>query len=227
MDKNQECFFVEQVALVLGWDILEQRESPDFIVREGLRSFGLELTEVFNGPIGKKGARLKEGESTRQETIDAYRRRYAELGGSPLSVKILGDTCEATLDQLMECLQRYDFDSMPVGAQKKLQVDERLTAFVTKALRPHWQSVDDTLGWVNRHASPIIQKCIARKARRLGEYQNAVGSDVRLLVVRLLVVANHLRASGMLSLERGTTIDNCGFRTVYFFPYPQDVQILR
>ena len=222
MNKDQERFHMEQVASALEWVILEERESPDFIVCEGQQRFGLELTEVFNGAIDKKGARLKEGEATRQKTIDAYRRSYAELGGPPLSVKILGYAHEAALAQLIENLGRYDFESMRIGEHRRLQVGEQLTVFVTTALRPHWQSIGDTVGPVNRHASPILQRVIARKARRLGKYQKAVGSDVR-----LLVVANHLHASGMLKLEPGSTIDNCGFHTVYFFPYPEDVQVLR
>lgn len=221
MNKDQERFYVEQAASALEWLILEERESPDFVVREGRQGFGLELTEVFNGPIENRGARMKEGEAARHKTIGAYRRRYADLGGPPLSVKILGDPREAELDQLLEDLQRYDFESMPVGEHRRLNVGEQLKVFVTRALRPHWQSVDDTIGWVNRDASPILQGAIARKARRLDRYRQAVGSDVR-----LLVVANHLHASGMLCLEPGTTIDCCGFGRVYFFPYPQDVQIL-
>ena len=68
----------------------------------------------------------------------------------------------------------------------------------------------------------LSDRTLARKAKRLGKYQKAVGTDVR-----LLVIANHLHASGMPNLEPGRTIDNCGFHAVYFFPYPQDVQILR
>ena len=220
MNKDQERRYVEQVAPALGWVILKERESPDFIIGEGKQSFGLELTEVFNGPIHARGATLKKGESTRRERIEIYQKRYAELGGPPLSVKIVGDASEATMDQLIKCLTHYDFESISIGDQVKFQVGE-VTVFVTKALQPHWQSVDDTVGWVNRYALAILQSTIAKKATRLGQYQNAVGSDVR-----LLVVADHLHASGMLSLEPGTTIGNCGFHTVYFFPYPQDVQIL-
>ena len=61
MNRYQERLFVEQAAPGLGWEILEQRESPDFIVREGLRSFGLELTEVFNGAKGKRGQSTRNG----------------------------------------------------------------------------------------------------------------------------------------------------------------------
>ena len=212
---------MEQAAPGLGWEILEQRETPDFIVREGSRSFGLELTEVFNGTTGKKGAKLKEGESVRQKTIDTYRRRYEERGGSPLSVQILGDPCEENLNQFMDCLQRHDLEAVPRGKRSSFQVNKLFRARVARAFRSHWQSVDDTVGWVNQSALPIIQKSVDSKARRLEEYRDAIGSDVR-----LLVVANHLHRSGMLSVEEGATIDCCGFHTVYFFPYPEAVQTL-
>lgn len=38
--------------------------------------------------------------------------------------------------------------------------------------------------------------------------------------------ANHLRASGMLTIESGTNINTCGFHTVYFLPCPEDDQSL-
>ena len=157
----------------------------------------------------------------RQQTIDVYRRYYEEQVGLTLSVQILGDPCEANLDQLMECLQLSALEAVPLGKRVRLQVNEQFMAFVTWAFRPHWQLVDDTVGWVNQHASPIIQESIENKARRLGEYRDAVGLDVR-----LLVVANHLRASGMLCVESGAAIDSCGFYSVYFFPYPEPVQPL-
>ena len=212
---------MEQAAPGLGWEILEQRETPDFIVREGSRSFGLELTEVFNGTTGKKGAKLKEGESVRQKTIDTYRRRYEERGGSPLSVQILGDPCEENLNQLIDCLQSYDLEAVPLGKRRSFQVNELFKVRVARAFQSHWRLIDDTVGWMNQRALPIIQKCVDGKARRLEEYRGTVGLDVR-----LLVVANHLRVSGMLSVDKGATIDARGFHTVYFFPYPEAVQII-
>lgn len=55
MSKDQERIYVEHIAPALEWAIVEERERPDFIVREGQQQFGLELTEVFNGPSRKKG----------------------------------------------------------------------------------------------------------------------------------------------------------------------------
>ena len=222
MNKHQERFYMEHIASALEWAIVEERERPDFIVREGQHQFGLELTEVFKDPRRKKGSMLKAAEATRQRRISHYQRRYAERRGPALSVKILGDPGEDALDQLIEELQRCDFESMSVGEQRELRIGDQIKVFATKALRPHWYSVDNTVGWVNPHASSILQCAIAKKAEQLGQYRNAVGSDVR-----LLVVANHLRASGMLTLESGMNINTCGFHAVYFLPYPEDVQILR
>ena len=139
-----------------------------------------------------------------------------------MSVKILGDPGEDALDQLIEELHRCDFESMSVREQRELRIGDQIKVFATKALRPHWYSVDNTVGWVNPDASSILQCAIAKKAEQLREYQNAVGPDIR-----LLVVADHHSASGMLSLQRGTELKNCGFHTVYFLPYPEDVHTLR
>ena len=222
MSKDQERIYVEHIAPALEWAIVEERERPDFIVREGQQQFGLELIEAFNGPSRKKGSILKAAEATRQKRISNYQRRYTERGGPALSVKILGDPGEVELDQLIEKLQRCDFESLSIGEKLTIRVGEQTKVFATKALRPHWYSVDDTVGWVNPNASSILQCAIAKKAEQIDEYRNAVGSDVR-----LLAVANHLRTSGMLTLESGTNINTCGFHTVYFLPYPEDVHILR
>ena len=221
MKKDQERIYVEHIAPSLEWMIVEERESPDFVVHKGQQIFGLELVEVFNGPVRKNGAKLKEAEAVRQKRIDICRKRYEEFGGLPLSVKILGDPGEVALDKLIEELRNCDFESMSLGEQREYQIGDEVKAFVTKALRPHWYSVDNTVGWVNRDAASILQCAIAKKAKRLDEYQNALGSDIR-----LLVVANHLRASGMLTLKSGTNINTCGFHKIYFLPYPEDVQIL-
>ena len=38
MNKDQERFYVEHIASALEWAIVEERERPDFIVREGQHS---------------------------------------------------------------------------------------------------------------------------------------------------------------------------------------------
>ena len=224
MNKSQERFFVYRAARALGvrWDILEERESPDFLIRAGSQTFGLEVTEVFNGPTGKKGSKLKEAESANQRTIDTYRELYAEKGGPPLSVKILGEPDDHTMDNLVETLLSQDFASMRLCEQIKLQISDQVKVYVTTTLRHDWHLVDDRVGWVNQNPNRIIQNSVSKKSESLKAYENAVGP-----YIRLLLVANRTHASGMLKADEKTAVDTHGFQAVYFLSYPTDVNVFR
>ena len=220
MNKQEERFYVCQAAqnLRVHWQILEERESPDFLVADGFNRFGLEVTEVFKGSVGKKGARLKEAESLNQRTIDTFRQLHAENGGPPLRIQILGNVDDQTMTGLVTELAAHDITSMSLTEQITVET-AHLKAFVTRALRADWHSVDDRVGLVIRNALPVIQQAVSDKAARLNEYKDAVGDDVR-----LLLVARRTRASGMLEVNQDATLDPCGFRTVYFFAYPEGVK---
>ena len=92
MNKHQKRCFVEQAANKLGvaWSIKEERETPDFVISEGEREFGLEVSEVFAGPVQRKGSTRKTEESVHQQTIDRYRNDYETRTGLLLHVQILG-----------------------------------------------------------------------------------------------------------------------------------------
>ena len=49
--KRRERFFVEETAKLLGktWDLGQDREHPDFVIRDEAQRFGLEVCEVFMG----------------------------------------------------------------------------------------------------------------------------------------------------------------------------------
>ena len=224
MNKNQERFYVDQAASELGvaWEILEERERPDFLIRVGSRKFGLELSEVFNGTIGEKGAELKKAESVNQRTIDTYRQSYAKEGGRPLRVHILGVIGNQSMKNLTERLLSRDLESLQPGERITIRISDHLKAHVTVALKPDWYSVADRVGWVNQTPLQIIQQSVATKSSSLKAYRTAVGPDVR-----LLLVANRTRASGMMTMDEVTVIDTCGFDTVYFFSYPEYVKVFR
>ena len=226
MNKSQERFFVYQASRALGvrWDVLEERESPDFLIRERSQTFGLEITEVFNSPTGKKGSKLKEAESINQRTIDFYRELYVERGGPPLSVKILGHADDHTMNDLVESLLSQNLASMRHCEEIKLQISDHVKAYVTKTLRHNWHLIDDRVGWVNQSPIRIIQNSVAKKSESLQAYENAAGPDIR-----LLLVANRTRASGMLKVkaDQMISLDTYGFQVVYFFSYPESVKVFR
>jgi hypothetical protein len=56
--KARERFFAEQAAKSLGqeWILSEDRENPDFLVKDGASTFGLEVSELFIGAQHTRGA---------------------------------------------------------------------------------------------------------------------------------------------------------------------------
>ena len=222
MNKWEERFYVERAAemLKVEWVVGEDRESPDFIIIEGGCQFGLEVSELFLGREGRKGAAKKAGESFHQEAIEHYRKIYEGERDIPLCVRILGNVNDETMDELLVCLLRHDFEAMSLGDQIVIQPKDHFKAYATKGLRNWWFRVDDRVGMVNTDPMPIIEDRVARKSENLRRYQEAAGEDVR-----LLLVANRIVNSGKLKLVENTPIDTRGFRGVYFLSYPESVTI--
>ena len=224
MNKREERFYVERAAEMLdvSWTVGEDREIPDFIVTEGDRQFGLEVSEVFIGHMGRKGSERKAEESIYQETIDRYREMYVTEKDVPLCVRILGPVTDETMGELLGHLLQHDFESMRPGNQIIVQPSDQFKVYVTRALRNWWFRVDDRVGMVNMNPMPIINARVAMKSRRLTSYQEAAGDDVR-----LLLVANRIVNSGKLKLVDQSAIDTRGFKTVYFLSYPESVTVFQ
>ena len=222
MNKHEERFYVERAAEMLGvsWMIGEDRESPDFLVTDGAHEFGLEVSELFRGPVGRKGAVRKAEESNHQRTINQYWRMYEAEKDIPLDVKISGIVNEQTMGDLLRCLLEHDFESMDTGAQTEFHLRENFKIHVTKAFRSRWFRVDDRIGPVNVNPVPVIDRAVKNKSQRLSEYQESVGGDIR-----LLLVADRIFASGKLKLIEKSPIDTRGFRTVYFMSYPESITV--
>ena len=224
MNKREERFYVERAAEMLdvSWTVGEDREIPDFIVTEGDRQFGLEVSEVFIGHVGRKGSERKAEESIHQETIDRYREMYVAEKDVPLCVRILGPVTDETMGELLGHLLQHDFESMRPGNQIIVQPSDQFKVYVTRALRNWWFRVNDRVGMVNMNPMPIINARVAMKSRRLTSYQEAAGDDVR-----LLLVAKRILNSGKLKLVDQSAIDMRGFKTVYFLSYPESVTVFQ
>lgn len=224
MNKRQELFFVEEAAKTLNvqWNVLEERESPDFIVMEGDRRFGLEVSELFVGKVSGKGSSRKAAESSRKGLIERFQKYYEIRETVPLRVEILGIVSEAAMCQLTQELLDRDIRLMELGERFQLQLAETLIARVTRASTANWSRIDDRIGWVDKNPLPIIEESVKRKSRNVDRYRKAVGTDVR-----LLLLANRLHASGKLKLGEASMIDTRGFRAVYFFSYPEKVTVFR
>jgi hypothetical protein len=228
--KNRERFYAEQAARLLGkmWDLGDDdRENPDFVVTEGGEKFGLEVTEVFIGPQDDAGSALKASESKTQRAVNALQREYESKANVPLIVKFVGQMDADNLATVVPALVAHDLPSKPTcyyfvhDTTVEHPARTRLRVHVTKALRPDWYSVNDRAGFVDCNPHDIIAAEIAKKGANLPRYKEAVGSDVR-----LLLVANRISNSGKLLLNEGERFDLYGFSVAYLFPYPEDVVIL-
>ena len=222
MNKLQERFFVEEAARLLGlrWHVGYDMESPDFLVDEGSCRFGLEVSELFSGPMGVRGAIRKIGEVRHRRMIDQCRRAYAEQRQFPLQVQIVGTVSNDTMNELLTFLLAQDFAQSQLGASVVFQPTDHLKAYVTRAYRQHWLCVNDSVGLVNINTLPKIVDAIVGKSRKLKEYRSNAGTDIR-----LLLVADRRLASGMLELIGDASIDTLGFRVVYFLSYPDTITV--
>jgi hypothetical protein len=224
LKKNRERFFVEAAAKLMGktWTLGLDREHPDFLVTEGAQQFGLEVCEIFTGQQNKHGSAMKEMESRGQRAVDALRREYETITNIPLIVKLVGDVCPENLALVVPALVAENLASKPVAYQGQINLNTGLRAglrvFVTKALRPNWFSMKDRVGFVDRSPMQRIADAVKKKAQELARYRQAVGSDIR-----LLIVADRTNNSGKVMLEEQATLDVMGFQAVYFFPYPEPV----
>ena len=222
MNKGQERFFVEEAARSLGvqWEVGEDRESPDFLIDDGSYRFGLEVSELFAGPVGIRGALRKAAESFHQKTIDRCRRAYEKERDVPLRIAILGKVTKESLEKSLTILLARDLARMRPGERFEVEISDQFKAHVTRAFRHQWFRVNDRVGWVNTNPLPMIEEAAAKKSELLANYREAAGPDIR-----LLLVANRMFASGKLQLVEDSTVDTQGFRVVYFFSYPETINV--
>ena len=267
--KTQEWLFAGKAGKLLGgqWDIADC-ESPDFIVNEGGERFGLEVCQIFTGERNEKGSRSKKNEAQNQTRIHRYRRKYEEKENALLSVRLVGDTCDENMEEVIQFLIEKKFSEKSAGCHEEFEVpfdidhliaeimesghhgsltEEqimeseyreryeallsspprlRLKVFVTRLPDSYthcaeWQDVGDCVGMVGT-ASKQIYSAIAEKSKKLSEYKENSGLDD----IRLLIVADHLRASGMLELRERREFDPKGFQMVYFLNYPKSAEVI-
>lgn len=221
--KDMERLFVEEAAKHLGvtWHLGEDREHPDFLITEGGRRFGLEVTEIFAGTSNRAGSVMKKAESEKHNLIETARMEFEATHNVPLRLQIDGYICEENLAGLVSALVAIDFPSRPIGRAVVIDGLGSLRARAMRAFRPDWHSWGDRRGWVDRNPESKIAEAIKAKSRELPRYKSAAGADVR-----LLIVANRLQNSGKLTLQNGKAFDLHDFQAIYFYSRPEGVMSL-
>lgn len=232
--KEQERIYAEEAIKLLkeDWTLVDIPEPLDFGVRSKNFEFGLEITQVYDGgkksdtsPIKKisDGSLMKKNESKNSRLIDALAKRYYEIGGCPIKVYVLGVLSSERIEQIADQLM---FDSaLLLEGQRTSFCANKVKVYVTR-LPLHfdhysrWTMVDDHVGWVRQVTSGDLQAVINKKRENLVYYKKKY-SDVD-----LLLVADRTFNSGRLILPECITIENPGFRSVYFLSYPESIDCL-
>lgn len=218
-NKLKERAWAEELAKHLGAEwTFEDGESPDFLVVEKAKKFGLEVTEVFAGAVSRKGSLLKRDESGNHRAIEALRSAYEAVHPEPLNVQFVGEYSDEAASRVVANLVGVDFPSKPVGHKETIDDGQGLRIHARKGLRPIWYNVMDRVGWVDNNPRPKIEEAIKAKAYELERYRHNVGADVR-----LLIVADRINNSGKLALADGDKFDLMGFDQVYFYSRPEGV----
>jgi hypothetical protein len=226
--KRRERFFVEQAicSLGAGWTVREERDPPDFIIADGDHIFGLDVADIFAGSQNKHGSLRKRAESNTQKDLDSLRHQYEVNTGVNLCVKFLGRIAPDSLASVVSELVALDLAAKPLAYQTVVEIQIGLEAplklYVTKTMRSDWFAMSDRVGFVTPNPDTVLAGEIARKSKKLTLHKSIVGDDVR-----LLLVADRTQNSGKIGHTPHGAFDFHGFRAVYFFPYPDEVLVLR
>lgn len=209
---------VEELIRLLdaGWAVVEEREEPDFVIRHAGGDFGLEVTYAFSDSdtVSRNGSRVRKREGNNHKRLQKLRSEWESGGGATLKVHVLGDLTDETEHEVIQALRALPPAELAKPGTRS-ETDSGLKIFRWAAFHPEWSLVNDSVGWVTQNATRQIQAAIDLKRAKAESYRSATGPDLR-----LLVVADYSKASGMLELETPHDVDPREFSAVYFMSYP-------
>lgn len=218
LKKWWERQWTQEAAKLLSrdWDLGDDREEPDFVVRDGNDVFGLEITLAFEYLSSRGQSRLRQREAFNAKRLRGLEGDWSKQSDTILQVQVLGSLDDSNQHEVVEILQqRAVADRSITDLPLRLETPSGIRVFVRVAFHSRWSQLDDGVGWVTQNAVSQAQAAINRKAARLPAYRVAAGTDVR-----LLIVADHSRASGMLELETVDELNLSGFSRAYFMTFP-------
>lgn len=193
--KKYERFLLDTFlkAANIDADIVDDTgESPDFIIRVGQDSVGVEFTEIFNGNADRNGSLpLQARESLAQRIVARASEVYRASGAQHAHVSVLfspgNDLRELNRDetaarlaafveaqalspgQYVQCKPDYDAHPLPdaISFVNMLGVPEPEMA--------HWSS--PSAGWVAPMTCEVLQARIDEKAALLAKYAKRVRTN--------------------------------------------------
>jgi hypothetical protein len=221
VSKVRERIYAESAAKLLGvdWIFGEIAEPLDFEVRSGHDVFGLEVRQIFVGGEADFGSPSRRAENENQSYVRDIASRYYSQGGRPVSVKFLGPISDHQLEALVERMVReapaspFEYHTISVGAIK---------IFITAQPKElgncqHWVCIDDHVGWVREATNDDLQYAVDCKRDKLPLYL------AKYSTIDLLLVADRTVNSGRMRSAVSFSVQNPGFRAIYFLSYPETI----
>lgn len=206
-----------------GYVILEERESPDFLVSDGQKRFSLEVAQVFRDQ-SPAGSPTKAAESRRMQYLRSLASDYYSRSGLPLLVTA-------------NIPDRFSLDTSIVADRLKIErpsvpwdrsrFEMSGATFYLTSLRLEagsylrWRCVNNSVGWQGWLTAADIEHIIVDKASKLPSYRTAVAR------VELLLVVDAECTSGMIRWREGTPNPSShGFDAIHLYFHPTEVMRL-
>ncbi|MCA8974899.1 MAG: hypothetical protein KDC98_09260 [Planctomycetes bacterium] len=215
-----EAFFAR---LNESYSIIEERESPDFLIACGGEQFGLEVVQMFRdqASVGKSGSPAKSVESRRTKGLRQLAVDYYAADGLPLHLQASFSDPTAVKRHGLVTRLKAARPSVP-WARTTLEEDGLTLHLV--ALPPEagqyrrWVSIDNSMGWRGQVGLADVLPVIQDKAARLPTYRSAVAR------VELLIVVDGTRRSGMVRWDASQVLrSRHGFDAIHLYFHPEEV----
>lgn len=223
--KVQERIYVEAFLAHLSGQhaIVEERESPDFLVSGNGECFGLEVAQVFRdqAAVSDSGSTTKAVESRRNKFLCRLVADYYSAGGPPLHVQaMMTDPVAVDYAGLVDRIVR----ARPAVPWERTRLEIDGATLHLCALPPEagqysrWVAIDNSVGWRGQIGPEYILPVIQGKAARLARYRSATAR------VELLLVVDATHESGMVRWDPARPYPGLhGFDAVHLYFHPDEV----
>ncbi len=227
--KKMEMFYATCLAEKASenWLIkpsVSEEDWPDLLVECDQGQFGLEVRDVFKDEKVGKGSRLKRNENENSKLLKKLADYYYRISEIPLSVRLVGNFRESDIEyianmmkeeiNLAEDMQTIRYECRPLNTFYITRLPKKFESYNI------WRNVSDSTSWVSQLSMGIINDAIAAKAEKLVKYRKNICD------VRLLLVLDGLKSSGMIRIPNVEGLSGLGFEKVYLFAYPDEFRVI-
>jgi len=196
--KIQERIYVEAFLsrMERRHTIVEERESPDFLIAVEGERFGLEVAQVFRdqAEVANSGSAAKAAESRRNKFLSQIATAYYTAHGLPLHVQALfSDQFAIERTGLIDQIKH----ARPSTHWERTKINMDGATFYLTALPPEaglytrWGCVNNAVAWSGQIGPEHVLPVIEEKASHLARYRLVAPC------IELLLVVDTTRASGM------------------------------